>query len=67
MPDIIPGVDDIRVFLTNGRQGVNLHPGVWHHYQLSLELESEYIVIDRAGPGKNCDEQQLGEEVSFVL
>jgi len=67
LPDSIPGVADIRVFLTNGRQGVNIHPGVWHHYQLSLELESEYIVIDRAGPGKNCDEQQLGEEVTFAL
>ncbi len=67
LPDIVPGVGDIRVFLTNGRQGVNIHSGVWHHYQLSLELESEYIVIDRAGPGNNCDEQQLSEEVSFVL
>jgi ureidoglycolate lyase len=58
-----PGLTDLRVFLSNGRQGVNIHPGVWHHYQLSLEQDSDYIVIDRAGPGDNCDEYQLKEAV----
>ncbi len=58
-----PGAEDIRVFLTNGHQGVNLHPGVWHHYQLTLGQESDYVVFDRAGAGDNCQEFRLDEEV----
>jgi len=63
----VPGPADIRVFLSNGRQGVNLHPGVWHHYQLTLEQDSEYIVVDRAGSGDNCREHRLQEEVLLGL
>ena len=67
LPGTIPGPETIRVFLTNGRQGVNIHPGVWHHYQLSFEEGSEYIVIDRRGPGKNCDECRLEQALILNL
>ena len=63
LPDSIPGPDTVRVFLSNGQQGVNIHPGVWHHYQLTLDKTSDYLVIDRGGPGDNCDEYQLDQEV----
>ena len=66
-PGPAPGPGDIQVFLTNGYQGVNLHPGVWHHYQLSLEEESEYIVVDRAGSGDNYREHRLEDEVYLGL
>ena len=36
----------LRAFLTDGRQGVCLHPGTWHHHQLSLEEVSEYLVVE---------------------
>lgn len=49
----------IRGFITNGEQGVNLHRGVWHHYQLSLDEPSDYLVIERKGPGINTIEQHL--------
>lgn len=58
-----PGLGDIRVFLTNGRQGVNLHTGVWHHYQLTLTQDSDYLVIDRGGNGGNYQEHILTEEL----
>lgn len=58
-----PGAADIRVFLSNGRQGVNLHTGVWHHYQLTLGEESDYLVLDRGGQGDNYREHRLCEEV----
>jgi len=63
----IPGVADIRVFLSNGRQGVNLRAGVWHHYQLSLGQESDYLVIDCGGAGENCQEHRLTEEIMLRL
>jgi len=51
------------VFLSNGRQGVNLNAGVWHHYQLSLGQQSDYLVIDRGGEGDNYREHYFDEEV----
>jgi ureidoglycolate lyase len=51
-----PTVDTLRVFLARGEQGVNYAPGVWHHPLLALEAVSDFLVVDRAGPGHNCDE-----------
>ncbi|MBO9480663.1 MULTISPECIES: ureidoglycolate lyase [Gammaproteobacteria] len=55
-----PEWSSIRCFLTNGKQGVTYHPGVWHHPLLSIaggdDGGEEYLVIDRKGPGDNCDE-----------
>ena len=55
----------IQGFFTNGEQGVNFHKGVWHHYQLSLDEISDYLVIDRSGPGDNRIEQHL-EKALFI-
>ena len=55
----------IQGYFTNGKQGVNLHKGVWHHYQLSLDEVCDYLVIDRTGPGVNTIEQHL-EETLFI-
>ena len=65
--DTAPGYADIKVFLTNGRQGVNIHPGVWHHYQLTLEQVSDYVVLDRRGGGENYEETHLDEEVILEI
>ena len=67
LPGVTPCLNTIRVFLSNGKQGVNIHPGVWHHYQLTLDEDSEYLVIDRGGPGNNCDECQIEQEVLLSL
>ena len=48
-------------FLSNGRQGVNYRRGVWHHPLLSLGTVSDFLVVDRAGPGENCDVAALTE------
>jgi ureidoglycolate lyase len=49
----------VRVFLAAPHQGVNYAKGVWHHFLLPLEAESDFLVIDRAGPGDNLDEIEL--------
>ncbi len=49
----------VRAFLAQGQQAIQYHRGTWHHYQISLEADSDYLVIDRTGPGKNCDEMEL--------
>ena len=55
----------IQGFFTNGEQGVNIHKGTWHHYQLSLDEISDYLVIDRSGPGNNRVEHRL-ENTLFI-
>lgn len=48
----------IRLFRAEGHQGVHYRKGVWHHFLLVLD-ESDFLVIDRAGPGDNCEEVAL--------
>lgn len=49
----------IRLFRAEGRQGVHYLRGVWHHFLLVLD-DCDFLVIDRAGPGGNCEEVELG-------
>ena len=52
-----------KPFLAAPGQGVNYAPGVWHHPLLALDAVSDFWVIDRAGPGDNCEEITLAEPV----
>lgn len=49
-----------RVFLVkpdgDSLVGVNYARNVWHHPLISLEVESDFLVIDRDGPGGNLEE-----------
>jgi ureidoglycolate lyase len=51
-----PVVSAVRAFVTDGRQGVNYRRGTWHHPLIALRDPGEFLVIDRAGKGRNCDE-----------
>jgi ureidoglycolate lyase len=55
----------VRLFRAEGNQGVHYRKGVWHHFLLALKAESDFLVVDRAGPGDNCEEVTLpdGEEI----
>lgn len=48
-----------QAFLARPDQGVNYRRGTWHHALLALEAEADFLVIDRLGPGQNCEEQHL--------
>ncbi|HEX7388044.1 MAG TPA: ureidoglycolate lyase [Castellaniella sp.] len=58
-PATTPTADDLRVFLCSANQGVNYAAGVWHHPLLALNTVSDFLIIDRAGPGDNCDVVQM--------
>jgi ureidoglycolate lyase len=49
----------IRLFHAEANQGVHYRKGVWHHFLLALDATSDFLVIDRAGPGDNLDEIEL--------
>lgn len=52
--------EEIRVFLTNGAQGVNLRRGVWHHPAIVV-TPMRFLVIDRGTAEPNCDLVALPE------
>ena len=43
-------------FLCQGNQGVNYARNAWHHPLISLEAESDFVVVDRGGEGNNLEE-----------
>ena len=65
-PGAPPEAAALRAFITDGNQGVNYHPGVWHHPVLALLQETDFLVVDRGGPGANCDEVPLPEGIFLV-
>ncbi|MGB0630227.1 MAG: ureidoglycolate lyase [Alphaproteobacteria bacterium] len=55
-PGEAPDPSQLRAFRAGGHQGVNYHAGVWHHPLLVLKPDHDFLVVDRGGPGDNCDE-----------
>lgn len=44
------------VFRASGSQGVCYAPNVWHHPLLALGQVSDFLIVDRDGPGVNLEE-----------
>lgn len=45
-----------QVFLACGSQGINYARNVWHHPLMTLDEVSDFLVMDRDGPGQNLEE-----------
>jgi len=58
--------EDLRAFVTNGRQGVNYRPGTWHMPLIGFETGHEFLLIERGGDAPNCDEHTLDESVLLL-
>ncbi len=54
-----------QVFLAGGRQGINYAPNVWHHPLMAVGAVSDFLVVDRDGPGDNLEEYVF--ETPFVV
>lgn len=57
----IPGRGDLEAFVSDGTQGINYHKGIWHHPMIALESVTDFLVVDREGPGNNCDEADIAD------
>lgn len=55
----IPAPEKLRAFISDGSQGVTYAKNVWHHPLLVLEPESDFLIVDRSGPGNNLNEIDL--------
>lgn len=54
---------NIRAFLTEAGQVINIHRGVWHGVLTPLYDPGLFAVIDRIGEGPNLEEYWLPDEV----
>lgn len=62
-----PDASTVRAFRAKGTQAIQYHRGTWHHYQVCLESDGDFLVLDRAGPGTNCDEVELSQPLVIDL
>jgi ureidoglycolate lyase len=61
-------LDELRAFRSNGCQGINYRRGTWHHPLLALERASHFLIVDRGGPGENCEEVSIaGRDILLEL
>ena len=60
-PGDAPDPTALRAFVTDGSQGVNYARGTWHHPVLALDHLTDFLVVDRGGPGENCDVISFGD------
>ena len=51
-PGDIPEIKKIQSFIIPPKMGVNYKPGIWHFPLISTE-DTNFLVIDRKGSGKN--------------
>ena len=58
-----PDASGIRVFLSSGSQGVNYRRNTWHHSLIALDRKSTFLVVDRGGPGDNCEEAAVNPTI----
>ena len=56
----------LKAFVSNGRQGVNYAPGTWHMPLIGLDRAQRFLLIDRSGPGDNCEEWSLAQTPVLV-
>lgn len=54
-------------FRATGRQGVNYARNVWHFPLLVLDPASDFLIIDRKGPGKNLEEVWFDADAKVEL
>ena len=64
-----PGAHDLKAFITDGQQGVVLHPGTWHHGLVAVEAGSFAVVERHGAPGAavDCDEVALAPGVWLAM
>jgi ureidoglycolate lyase len=46
----------MHAYRSSGAQGVNYRRNTWHHPLIALARTSQFLVVDRGGPGENCEE-----------
>jgi ureidoglycolate lyase len=61
-----PVAQHIHAYLSSGAQGVSYRRNTWHHGLIALEQTADFLVLDRGGPGENCEEIELETAVTVT-
>ncbi len=61
-----PTAAQCQAFVTNGRQGVRIAAGTWHHGLLSLD-EGSWAVLERRAAAADCDVVRLAQPLQLAL
>lgn len=62
-----PSARTLRAFRATGRQGINYARNAWHFPLLVLARDSDFLVVDRKGPGNNLEEVTLPEAAILTI
>jgi len=62
-----PLPEDLCAFAALPGEGVNYRAGIWHHPLIALEEVSDFLVIDRGGPGKNLEEHHFAGPCAVIV
>ncbi len=68
---VAPAVETVRaadlcLFITNGKQGINLRKNTWHHFQIVLDRTQSFLVVDRGGKGNNLVETPVADQPVWI-
>jgi ureidoglycolate lyase len=61
-----PTAESCRAFVTDGRQGVRIAAGTWHHGLLALQ-DGTWAVLERRGDMVDCDLHPLAQPLRLQL
>ena len=64
-PGAAPGHGALQAFVTDGRQGITLHPGTWHHALLAVD-GGDFVVVERAAAAADCEVVPLSPPVPLA-
>lgn len=59
--------EDLRAFVSNGRQGVNYCRGTWHMPLVAFEKGQRFVVVDRGGPEDDCEERVFEASLEITV
>lgn len=65
-PDVGSGPGTPLAFLTRPGQGINYRRNIWHAVLTPLKQETDFLIVDRAGEGKNLEEFFFSEPYKVV-
>jgi len=58
--------EDLRAFVSNGRQGINYRLGTWHMPLIAFKAGQQFLIIDRGGNEPNCEMHDLEEPITLL-